>query len=939
LAVQIIYRDRYATPMRQSYRALSAAEQRKFVLEQYERTYPGVTLASPPTAGDDDQGTVFAVSARLVLPHPLQEEDGLFKLAQRSHIVDGTLGIPDKLVRKFPLWLAAGHYLARYSLEAELPPQTALQREDENTRIENAYFKATTQLTWRGTHLGYYFDYAIMQPAVAPADLQAVERQAQRLGELAETRLNFKAAPVETQALTDASLRMVDIMVKLQAFPELQDELIETGKIPELKWDGATLAKLDFRQVCSALLDGIAVRQWNLALAGPAGALAKLMESKADAQTKERCFGRVLFQQGAMAPASGVFATFKPDDMDPVTLSAAWADFHAHQPERARSNLSRFLRARSADGSLNASDAALALALALRLGDAMPPEVRRLSADLRPGVWPAPLFQFMNGTLGIDALLDAAAQAPAAAGQHAAIEARFFIGQYLLAHDNRPAAEAYLNWLGRYAFLGSTFHVLASVDKYQAAREDADFIAAQRNEGWFYSVNQAHHLKEAAGKRGLALAELDLGQRYLSGRGVRVDVPKAISLFESAGSKGEAAAWNELGILYARGQEVPKDAAKAVSYYRQAAAQGDAYGARNLGYSYCFGINGLPIDFGQAFRFLRDAAELEDSDAQFTLARFYFDGKGTRKNDALARFWAWQAYHHHNLDGMAELGLILLKTATEVARRDAGVLLLTRAAAQGQAFAQLEVGLALLDGINVPRDPETALTWLRSAQRIGSERATAALGRMYIEGLGVERDVERGLGMLAEMEKQAVADAFYYHGKVLRSGQGVPTDKPEAARLLRIAADRGQLDGAQALAVMLHTGEGVPIDLAGAAHYYQIAVNANVPAAMNNLADLYEHGAGVPRDLPHAVELYRQAAARGHAAAMHNLAELYDTGTLPHADAYVPLTYYLLAGQVGSPNTADAIKRIEAAAGAPIVARAQAFASQWKPGAPLPDQT
>ena len=72
-------------------------------------------------------------------------------------------------------------------------------------------------------------------------------------------------------------------------------------------------------------------------------------------------------------------------------------------------------------------------------------------------------------------------------------------------------------------------------------------------------------------------------------------------------------------------------------------------------------------------------------------------------------------------------------------RASLGLTLLRGEAERGNANAQLVVGVAYLDGIEVEQDAAAAAMWLQRAADEGLAEARYALGLMYLEGLGVEK--------------------------------------------------------------------------------------------------------------------------------------------------------------------------------------------------------
>jgi TPR repeat protein len=86
----------------------------------------------------------------------------------------------------------------------------------------------------------------------------------------------------------------------------------------------------------------------------------------------------------------------------------------------------------------------------------------------------------------------------------------------------------------------------------------------------------------------LASADLqfELGLRYHTGAGVRLDLRKAISHYRQAAEQGHARAQNNLGIYDASGEGVKVDKVKAAQLYGQAAEQGLADALHSLARSY-----------------------------------------------------------------------------------------------------------------------------------------------------------------------------------------------------------------------------------------------------------------------------------------------------------------------------------------------------------------
>lgn len=937
LQLNIEYRGRLAVAMRQFYRSLSSSDLKKMVLGQYERTYGDVRMDGLPKLSDANGGASFVIAAEMTVPKMLKEENGSFLLAQRTHVLEGTLGIPEKVVRKYPFWISAGRYRTRYTLDASLPSEARMMKSDDRVEVKNDFFAANGQLTWRGAHLRYHIDYAINKPEVAPADMAGLVQEAEKLTPLIESKLRFKPVTVPPEAAKAASLRVLDILEKIYSFEDIQIEALKTGKIPELKFDESTYAKLNYRALCELMIDTYTVRDWNPLVSAPVAAIYKMIEARADKRTKDLCMARAEIVDRNLAFSSKSLAALAPPDDDSLTLMQAWSDFHAKSPSVSRANLARFLKAGAKSGTVSVDEALLAAALARRLGDQEPAEVIQVAQSLRANSWPAPLFDLLRGKLSPDDALAAVERLPAAAREHASLEARFAIAQQYLAGEQKEPAQSHLNWLNRHGILGSPFAVLADADKYGEARADSDMQEVWTLERSGKSRSAIEHLTAAAAK-GIAIAQSKLGSRYMEGDGVRLDLAKAEQLLAAAAAKGDSNALHDLGLIYLSGKPGFDDKARAVEYFRKSADQGNAYGGFSLGRVYWFGQYGMPIDFEQAYQYMKIGAEQGHTEAQFFLSRMYHEGKGVERNDSLAKFWATQSHIRKKPIGTAQLGLLLFRLEPDDAVRVTGMQMLVAKANENLCYAQQELGKILLGGKGFEADLPAAANWIKSASECGFDESSALLARLYVEGQGIAPNVSKGMKMLADQASENSPYALYELGEIHRLGLGQPADKLKAADFLRKATERGHREAAEKLAYMLHVGDGIQQDKVKAVQYYEIAIKSGLTHSLNNLANIYAHGDGMPKDEAKAMALYRRAGQGGHSTAMLSLGEMYESSKAGKENTTLPLAYFMLAARLGQDEAKAGVERLKAKADQATVEKLQAYVAAWKPGKAMPEE-
>ena len=163
------------------------------------------------------------------------------------------------------------------------------------------------------------------------------------------------------------------------------------------------------------------------------------------------------------------------------------------------------------------------------------------------------------------------------------------------------------------------------------------------------------------------------GEKYYYGRGVRRDYSEAAKYYRKSADLGNADAEYSLGHMLTFGQGVRQDKEEALRWYRFAAAHGNvkamerliqlqsvsgsaprsstAYGTTGavtaaafyeMGEKYYYG-RGVRLDYAEAAKWYRKAAEQGNSDAQYSLGHMYLFGLGVRQSSRDAANWFLKA--------------------------------------------------------------------------------------------------------------------------------------------------------------------------------------------------------------------------------------------------------------------------------------------------------
>ena len=116
---------------------------------------------------------------------------------------------------------------------------------------------------------------------------------------------------------------------------------------------------------------------------------------------------------------------------------------------------------------------------------------------------------------------------------------------------------------------------------------------------------------------------------------------------------------------------------------------------------------------------------------------------------------------------------------------------------QGDAEAQLKVGVRYHRGEGVPQDYVEAAKWIRKAAEQGLDLAQAMLSSMYALGEGVPQDYAEAAKWTRKAAEQGLAASQRMLGILYSEGQGMPQDEVEGYTWLLLAKANGDEDAGE----------------------------------------------------------------------------------------------------------------------------------------------
>lgn len=323
-------------------------------------------------------------------------------------------------------------------------------------------------------------------------------------------------------------------------------------------------------------------------------------------------------------------------------------------------------------------------------------------------------------------------------------------------------------------------------------------------------------------------------------------------------------------------------AAHARAMFLARAEAGDRLAMAHIGLIYLTGVDGLPIEYPQAFKWLSRGVEKGEPRAMEGLGVMYETGAGVAKNAQAALSLYRRAADTGGgdaTDAMNLVGKLLLAGGIGLPKDEAqGVQWLRRAASRGCADAMRAIGGMYIYGSGgLPKDMTEALKWFRRAADAGEPSAMRDVGIMYCNGYGVAKDEEAGLAWVQKGVAGGSAEAMQTLASLYVSGcAGLRQDDSKALTWYLRAARMGNPRSMACVGAMYEAGRGgLEKNDVEALTWYHRAANANDSYAIGHIGYLYQNGlCGVERSDKEAALWYQRSADLGDGWARDQLTKL-----------------------------------------------------------------
>ncbi|RAL21448.1 tetratricopeptide repeat protein [Thermoflavimicrobium daqui] len=333
---------------------------------------------------------------------------------------------------------------------------------------------------------------------------------------------------------------------------------------------------------------------------------------------------------------------------------------------------------------------------------------------------------------------------------------------------------------------------------------------------------------------GCLIAKAELGKRLIIGAGLSSNPNQGITLLAQALHQENPLAMVYWGELLLSGSGVIQDRETGRKWLEKAASYNETLAMRILGKQYMIG-NHLPLHLEKAKKWLEQAASLDDSEAMFEVGKYFLSRDEMKEGFA----WVEMAAERGSRAAAFELGIRYLKGKGLAKDSGKAKKWLIHASEQNDPQAIDLLVLRLLDGKGLEKDEREAQKWLQRAIELNLKNLIRTIGLYYIRGKEVKRDLAKGKSLLKQAAILGDKQASLELGNRLIDGIDFSPSSEEGKKWLIHAAKLGSSQ------------------------------------AMLNLAERYLHGKGFLQDRQEGLMWLEKAAHHGEFKAMTQLVKYY----------------------------------------------------------------
>jgi len=232
-------------------------------------------------------------------------------------------------------------------------------------------------------------------------------------------------------------------------------------------------------------------------------------------------------------------------------------------------------------------------------------------------------------------------------------------------------------------------------------------------------------------------------------------------------------------------------------------------------------------------------------------------------------------------------------------------------AAQGHVYEQNQLWMASVLAIGPGFNTQSAIQWFERAAKNGYAPAQVNLGVIYANGWATPQNYAAALQWFNRAAEQRYARAYYNLGVLYLRGSGVRQDYAEAVRYFKLGSDAGDASATANLGYMYDRGLGVAADPVTAFTLYRQAAEKGDAMGENNVADMYLRGIGVAQNDLAAFRWFQKAAEQGNTASRIKFGYMLSEGRGGRKDIESAYSWIAAADMAGDNRGKELLRSLE----------------------------
>ena len=226
---------------------------------------------------------------------------------------------------------------------------------------------------------------------------------------------------------------------------------------------------------------------------------------------------------------------------------------------------------------------------------------------------------------------------------------------------------------------------------------------------------------------------------------------------------------------------------------KEKAEKGDVEAQLDIGYKHLYGIDGVNIDYKQAFHYYEQAAKSNNPVALNNLGSLYFNGIGTNVDYDKAIYYFREASKFGSSDASLNLVIIYLGSDSKYKTTEDWQYIydLLKKSKDTNIYAKYLLGYAYYVGFLVDTDYQKAFSYIKSVANEQYDEAQYLLANLYIEGKGTTRNYSNAVKYLKMSALQGYKKAIIKLADIYSEGKIYTQDIKEAHVLYNVATTFG----------------------------------------------------------------------------------------------------------------------------------------------------